>query len=226
MVSLYTADISDIAQPVKKEKKTKAKKNDPKIDTPPTPVSEQADDSTPLQVPPKTKKPATEKQLAALAKAQETRKRKRDEKHAEEQAAVAAQKEEDEKYLALEEVKALKKAAANEKRKQARLQKKNTPTQSETSETTSQEIDEAVAELKPAKKTKQVRPPAWFKQFVNNVKQEEAEAAPIKRAKTVVAKEVNKIANEKWQDGFVRDQVQNETSRHESSMYSMIFGRR
>jgi len=32
MVSLYSADISDIAQPVKKEKKTKAKKNAPKKD--------------------------------------------------------------------------------------------------------------------------------------------------------------------------------------------------
>lgn len=238
MVSLYTADISDIAQPVKKEKKSRSKKNAPKIDTTPeaTPVKE---DNTAervtvgkedVSVPPKTKKPPTEKQLAALAKAQETRKRKRDEKLAEEQAAIAAQKEEDDKRIALEEAKAAKKAAAAERRKQARLAKKNTPPPSEMSETvsvtTSQAVDDAVAELKPAKKQKQVRPPAWFKQFVNSVKQEEAEAAPIKRAKTIVAKEVNKIANEKWQDGFVRDQVQNETSRHESSMYAMIFGKR
>ena len=224
MVSLYSADISDIAQPVKKEKKIRAKKNAPKIDDTPaaSPIAE-ATETEPVPLPLKTKKPPTEKQLAALAKAQETRKRKRDEKLAEEAAAVEAQKQEDEKRLAIEEAQLQKKAAANERRKLARLAKKNTPPPSEASDTTSNAIDVAVEELKPKK---QVRPPAWFKQFVNNVKQEEAEAAPIKRAKTTVTKEVNKIANEKWQDGHVRDQVQDETSRHQQSMYSMIFGKR
>lgn len=221
MVSLYSADISDIAQPVKKEKKIRAKKNVPKIDDTPAASPIATTEIEPVPVP--LKKAATEKQLAALAKAQETRKRKRDEKLAQEAAAVEAQKQEDEKRLAIEEAQLQKKAAANERRKLARLAKKNTPPPSEASDTTSNAIDVAVAELKPKK---QVRPPAWFKQFVNNVKQEEAEAAPIKRAKTTVTKEINKIANEKWQDGHVRDQVQDETSRHQQNMYAMIFGKR
>jgi hypothetical protein len=223
MVSLYSADISDIAQPVKKEKKIRAKKNAPKIDdTPTTPEKEIDIGREPVSVPPKEKKPATEKQLAALAKAQETRKRKRDEKLAEDEAKRNAEKQAEDERIAAEEAKAVKKAEANERRKQARLAKKNTPPPSEVSDTTSHAIDDAVEELKTKK---QVRPPAWFKQFVNNVKQGQEEAAPVKRAKTEVTKEVNQIANAKWQDGAVRDQVQNATSRHEANMYKMIFGK-
>jgi len=227
MVSLYSADISDIAKPVKKEKKIATKKNDPKETT--QPETDQGQVSMP---PPKQR---TEKQIAALARAQETRKRKQAEKLAAKEQQEAAEKEAAEKALNDEKEKEAKKLAQKEKRRLAREAKKNKIDDSVTSdktlvpsETTSEIIDQAIQELEPPRKRQKKKdaPPSWFLQYVKGVKQEEAQHAEVKKPKKVIEREARTHAQEQWQDGFVRDRVQNENERHLSSMYSMIFGSR
>jgi len=143
---------------------------------------------------PPPKKPLSEKQIAALAKAQETRKRKREEKLAEEAIKLAAKKAQADKQKIVEEQKAAKKALANERRKQARLAKKGgvtgvdgstykPSTPSETSSETSLEktIDKEVDAL-----TKENKPPAWFKEFVKSVKHELSASTPSQIKKSIL----------------------------------------
>lgn len=226
MVSLYSADISDIAVPVKKEKKIRSKKNVPQT-PPPSENNDTPDGSSNEQVPvpSKPKKQATEKQLAALAKAQETRKRKREEKLAEEAKQLQDQKDQEAKVVKEEEEKQAKKEAAKEKRRLLREAKKATPSLAGT-ETTTDIIEKAVEEVTKTKRRKIDSPPSWFKNYVNSVKMEEATQEPVPRPKKEIKKEAHAQAESKWQDGFVRDNVQNETDRHMAKMYSMIFGTR
>lgn len=222
MVSLYSADISDIAKPVKEVKKIRAKKNVPKIE--PTPETD-AEEPTPekVSVPPKQR---SEKQIAALARAQESRKRKQEEKLAAKQKEEADAKAAEETALAAAAEKEAKKEATKEKRRLAREAKKGSEATPSVA-TTTDVIEEALEELQPKKRQKKAEtPPAWFKQYVNGVKQEEAMHAEVKKPRKEITKEANQHAQSQWKDGFVRDRVQNENDRHLSSMYSMIFGKR
>lgn len=229
MPSLYSVDISDLAVPVKKEKKSRAKKSNPETE------SNVSEEQMPV---PKQKKPATEKQLAALAKAQETRKRKREEKlqAAAEQAKTLEQ--ETAKVAAEEEAKALKKQAANEKRRLAREKKKELSTSGsvgkpESVSSLDKELNAAVDALLPPKRQKKEKkqrdesePPVWFKSFVKGFKREEEKLGTTKRPSKTVNEEAEVHAQEKWKDGLVRDRVRNEVDGHMNRMFNMIFSNR
>lgn len=209
-MTLYSADVLDLAKPV--PKKGKGKKNIEKIEevteTVPVPEPEV------VEVTPSKKQP-TEKQLAALAKAQESRKRKREEIEKVKQDFIAAEKQKEEK-----------KAETKEKRKTKKIQKLLTPPPS-----LDEEIDQAVKEFTTAPKVSKIKnddePPSWFKQYVSGVKREEAKISHEKKPKKQIQQEAVEVAQKNWSDSFTRDRVRNEVDGHMSRMYQMMFnGRR
>jgi hypothetical protein len=204
-MTLYSADVLDIAKPV--PKKGKGKKNVEKEK-----LVEEVEPEV-VEVAP-TKKQPTEKQLAALAKAQESRKRKREEAEKVKQELLDAEKQKEEK-----------KQEVKEKRKAKKIQKLVTPPPS-----LDEEIDRAVEELhvKPAKPNKDdTEPPSWFKQYVSGVKKEEAKISREKKPKKQIQQEAVEVAQKNWNDSFTRDRVRNEVDGHMSRMYQMMFaGRR
>lgn len=221
-MTLYSADVFDLAKPV--PKKGKGKKIEPVPATELTGSATVPEPTAPaLEKPVKEKKPATEKQLAALAKAQESRKRKREEAEQAKLTALEVQKaaataEEEKKRLA-----ELKKLAAKEKR----LAKKQTPTPAESLD---EEIDSAVKEIVPVPKKQKVvdenDPPAWFKQYVAGVKKEEDKISTAKKPKKQIQKEAVEVAQKNWNDEFTRHRVRNEVDGHMSRMYQMMFAGR
>lgn len=210
-MTLYSADVLDIAKPV--PKKGKGKKNVEKaVEQVPEPTAPEAEV---VEVKPPKKAP-TEKQLAALAKAQESRKRKREEAEKAKQDLIDAEKQKEEK-----------KTVMKEKRKAKKIQKLATPPPS-----LDEEIDRAVEELtekeKPVvKKNDDNEPPSWFKQYVSGVKREEAKISREKKPKKQIQQEAVEVAQKNWADSFTRDRVRNEVDGHMSRMYQMMFaGRR
>lgn len=207
-MTLYSADVLDIAKPV--PKKGKGKKNVEKLEVEPIAVVEPEVVET---APPK--KQPTEKQLAALAKAQESRKRKREEAEKAKQDLIDAEKLKEEK-----------KTEVKEKRKAKKIQKLITPPPS-----LDEEIDRAVEELtvKPPRPSQRDdnEPPSWFKQYVSGVKKEEAKISREKKPKKQIQQEAVEVAQKNWSDSFTRDRVRNEVDGHMSRMYQMMFaGRR
>ena len=204
----------------------------------------------------KEKKPATEKQLAALAKAQETRKRKREEA---DQAKKAADEEIENKKKEIEAKEAElveKKRLQAEKRAAKKLEKmqvEEVKVPDQDLETVKKEFEKvekkrAAYEKRRTNKVKKAastetgsigeavdeavnemkagEPPIWFKQFVDGVKKEEVATVP-KKAKKEFKEETHKAASSSWNDGLTRDSIQHEVDNHLSKMYSMIFaGRR
>lgn len=205
-MTLYSADVLDIAKPV--PKKGKGKKN---VEKTVEPVNEPVPEPEVVEVAP-TKKQPTEKQLAALAKAQESRKRKREEAEKVKQELFDAEKQKEEK-----------KQEVKEKRKAKKIQKLATPPPS-----LDEEIDRAVEELtvKPSSRDNG-EPPLWFKQYVSGVKKEEAKISREKKPKKQIQQEAVEVAQKNWNDSFTRDRVRNEVDGHMSRMYQMMFaGRR
>lgn len=208
-MTLYSADVLDIAKPV--PKKGKGKKNVEKNEV--EPVATKVIEPEVIETVPPKKQP-TEKQLAALAKAQETRKRKREEAEKAKQDLIDAEKEKEQK-----------KAEQKEKRKAKKIQKLVTPPPS-----LDEEIDRAVEELTAnpsSSKRDENEPPSWFKQYVSGVKKEEAKIAREKKPKKQIQQEAVEVAQKNWSDSFTRDRVRNEVDGHMSRMYQMMFaGRR
>lgn len=205
-MTLYSADVLDIAKPV--PKKGKGKKN---VEKTVEPVNEPVPEPEVVEVAP-TKKQPTEKQLAALAKAQESRKRKREEAEKVKQELLDAENQKEEK-----------KQEVKEKRKAKKIQKLATPPPS-----LDEEIDRAVEELtvKPSSRDNG-EPPLWFKQYVSGVKKEEAKISREKKPKKQIQQEAVEVAQKNWNDSFTRDRVRNEVDGHMSRMYQMMFaGRR
>jgi hypothetical protein len=222
-MTLYSADVFDLAKPVAKKGKGK-KVAEPVAVEVPEPGA--APDVEPKVKPVKEKKPPTEKQLAALVKAQESRKRKREEAEQAKLTALEVQKA----ALAAEEEKKrvaeLKKLAAKEKRL-AKKQQQQVPTPAESLD---EEIDDAVKELvhvpKKQKVTDENEPPAWFKQYVAGVKKEEDKISTEKKPKKQIQKEAVEVAQKNWNDEFTRHRVRNEVDGHMSRMYQMMFAGR
>lgn len=171
----------------------------------------------------KEKKPRTEKQVAAFAKAQETRKRKREEadrlkqeeidEKAEELANAAKQLEEAEE----------KRRVANEKRRLAREAKK-----------LEEKVDEAPPPLVLPKSTpppvevkavpvESGEAPNWFKKYVENVKQNENGVSGARKAQKVVKQEAREFADQKWSQPTVRAQMAKTVDSHLDRMYKEIF---
>jgi hypothetical protein len=106
-----------------------------------------------------------------------------------------------------------KKRLAYEKRVANKKKKASKPTDLD------EALDEAMGEIKS-------EPPVWFRQFVDGVKNEEVKVVP-KNAKKDFKKETVETASSSWNDGLTRDCIQNEVDNHLSKMYNMIFaGRR
>lgn len=179
---------------------------------------------------PKAKKPRTEKQIAAFEKAKETRKRKREaETLARESEIKDKEKELDEVNKKLEEAQE-KKRIANEKRKQARLAKK-------------EEVVAVVEEKEPEPvKLKPIAvapapepvpvpvpvanndtPPAWLTKFIQNVKQHENGVGTVKKPQKVIRQEAQDMADERWAQPKVREQVNKNVDNHMDRLYNQIF---
>lgn len=174
----------------------------------------------------KTKKPPTEKQLAALAKATATRKRKREE--AQQQAITEKQQELDDKKEELDAAME-KKRIANEKRKAARLAKKNQEEQvvkEEPVPVVKEVIKEVIKEV-PVAKVETTNsgdtPPNWFRKFAENIVQHKNEVSDVKKPQKAVKMEARELADEKWAQPKVREQVSRNMESHYDKMYSQIF---
>lgn len=216
-MTLYAADVMDLAKPVE-TKKSRGKK---KAELPTPPVSEPEEVKTETKQE-KPKRELTEKQKAAFEKARETRKRKREEALATKQAEEEEIKKKQDEIAAKEAEIAAKKEAAKEKRRLAREAKKNA--------TVDEQIDQEVAKVtkKPriSKSTNTDHtPPAWFQKYVEGVKKEQARHEKEKKPVKQIQQEASQVAQTKWDDGFVRDRLRNEVDGHMNRMYSMIFSR-
>lgn len=211
-MTLYAANLMDLAKPVEKKKK------EPKEKVKSEPVEKPVEEKN-------------EKRAAALLKAQETRKRKREEKELAKKAEQEAITAKEQEIKAKEEEIARKKEEAKEKRRLKREEKQKaqeaTPPASEESVSVAES-----SEPKPKKVRKQkvprdeTQPPAWFQKYVEGVKHEEAKQAQVKVSKKQVEQEARTAAAEQWSDGLTRDRVQNEVDGHMSRMYGMIFHNR
>ncbi len=227
-MTLYAADVMDIAKPVEKKQR---KKKEPL--TPPPSETEHPTQSAPK----KEKKPMTEAQKAALEKAKEARLKKKQEKEEAAKVAAAA-KAAEEAIASKQEQEALaKKEAAKEKRRLARQKRKADQMLANEIDTAVKEVSKraestsevSVPQAPPAKvkKPRKVRnpdePPTWFSKYIEGVKREQSvgEKKPVKQ----IQQEAQEVAKAKWDNGMVRDRLQNEVDSHMNRMYSMIFGR-
>jgi len=69
-------------------------------------------------------------------------------------------------------------------------------------------------------------PPLWFKKYMEGVSKEKAALKEEKVPAKTVKKEAEEAAQKSWDDGLTRDRVTNEVDNHMNRMYSMIFSRR
>lgn len=196
----------------------------------PKPIAEKTDK---LPAEPKVKKEMTEKQKAALLKAQETRRLKKEaaEKEKLEQEELARKLQEaalkkPRKKVKVEEVKVEEAAPVEEKPKKQKKVKVAAPTPEPTPEPAPEPAPEP-KKRKRESKPKSNDPPEWFKKYVEGVQKEKAAAGGdvSKKQETIIKNEALKVAQKSWDSGFTRDRVQNEVDSHMNRMYSMIFSR-
>jgi len=207
-MALYAADIESLAKPVKKVgKKRKAEE------------ASVLQEETPAVTPePPTKKPPTEKQLAARAKFAENRKKKLEE--------TAAEKLRLETEVAEKQKEIEAKEAAIAEKKKARAEKRKASKEIDTA------VEEALTEEPKPKKVKRVLkrdesvPPVWFEKFVESAKLEESKIAADKKPAKVVKEEAKVAAQAQWSDGYTRDRVNQQVDNHMSKLYGMIFARK
>lgn len=229
---LYSADLLQVSKPVKRKRVDKpisppstesepSEKADDEVKPAPrkravkketVKPEETVEESKPVEPEPvpevKPKKPRTEKQLAALEKAKEARRLKKE----------AADKEKAEKAAQAElanKLKAEKKEQAKQRRRELQALKK-------------QELVSSEPLPKPKVTVKQNKsdPPQWFKKYVEGVKQEQTKLNGDKKPVKQVRQEAGEEAETKWKDNHTRDRVTHEVDSHMNRMYGMIFGAR
>lgn len=218
-MTLYSADVMDMAKPVKKTHK-RTKVNPPEEQGPPK-AEPLGVPSEPVEIKTKEPKQRTEKQIAALAKAQETRKRKREEALKAKADAEAEIQRKEQEIKAKDEAMLAKKEEAKEKRRLARLAKKE--------KTMEEEVDKVLAEKNPkvnAETQTDTKPPVWFQKYVEGVKSEQVRQSLEKVPKKKLIEESRIAAHQSWGNGLTRDRVRNEVDNHMGRMYSMIFSGR
>ena len=230
-MTLYSADVLDLAKPVSAAAK-KGKKGAKAAEEPTVSATVAEEPTVEVKVEEKPKRIPTEKQLAALARAQETRKRKREEAEAAAAESARLEAEHLEQERAKEEALIAKKEAMKLKRKLARDSKKqmSTPPATESSVgSVEEEIEAGIREPVSKKVATETADgaPTWFKQYVAGVKKEEAKVSKEKKPQRQIKQEAMDVAEHQWNDGFTRDRVRNEVDNHMSRMYQMMFsGRR
>lgn len=234
-MTLYKADFLELhGEAVKAVKPTKGKKKKESVEV--ENVEPERATTGGKQIPEPVKKPKTEKQLAALERARENRKRKREEKEAAELNAV----EEAKKAVEAKEAElARKKAEQKEKRRLKKESKTKEPTPS--TDGISEAIDsmagvcgneepcEKEVKVRKPKKAKVVQeaidePPAWFKKYIEGHEMEKNSLSKEKKPVQVIKKESKQVASDAWADDMTRDRVNQERDNHMSRMYSSIFG--
>ncbi len=149
-MTLYEFDIADLAKPVE-TKKRKSKKNAVEV----AKVEETVE-----TVEPPAKKPRTEKQIAALEKAKETRRLKKEQIENDKKAIQDEIANKEAELLAKQEALALKKEAQKEKRRLAR-EAKNSASETSLDKEVNVEVDKVV----PKQKNKSIAPP-WFTEHI------------------------------------------------------------
>lgn len=173
---------------------------------------------TPDDEMPPTKKPRTEKQVAALEKAKQARADKKAQVDAmatkqQEAAELARQQQanaEMEKQRKIEE-QLQKKELQKEKRRAARVAKK---------------VDSSVPDLISESSKEDVQPPAWFNKYIQGVKTEQSMIAKDHKPKKQIKIESNQAATDHWNEPLTRDRVTHEVDNHLNRMYSQIFAGR
>jgi hypothetical protein len=192
-----------------------------------------------VPTPEKPKKPRTEKQIAAFEKAKETRARKQEEKRKqEEQDLLAKQNELEEANRKLEELEE-KKRIANEKRKASREAKRkqqeeeppsvpNSPKPVKKKQKKEEEAksETTLVETEEVKKVDETVPPVWFKKYIEGMAQTQNQLEGTKKAQKVIREEAKTVADEKWAQPSVRQQVTKTVDSHMDKMYAQIFGGR
>ena len=212
MTQLYSANLEDLAKPIKKGGR-KRKVEEVPASPPPTEPSEPAEvesennfSAPPVEEVSPPKKQKSEKQLAALERARERR------RLAEEAARQAA----------LEAAKEAKREVAKEKRRLAREAK-----------LLDQGLEPVPEKGQVIKNTRsrpvyreEHEPPVWFKKYIETVKTEQSKLGPEKKAQKVIKEEAQQEAQVHWGDQPTRNRVTHEVDNHMNRMYSMIFGKR
>lgn len=223
-MTLYAADVMDLAKPIEKKKRGKA--------MPTPPASEPSESSEPVTKP---KRVMSEKQKEALAKGQEKRRQKKLEQQQEQQRLQEEIVKKEQELKEKEEAMKQKKEAQKEKRRLARLAKKEVSFQTKeepevkekvakrAASPISQEIEKQVKKVRV--KASSQDPPLWFQKYVEGVKREQSMSQEEKKPKKQIQQEAEQVAREKWDNGLVRDRLRNEVDSHMNRMYSMIFGR-
>jgi colicin import membrane protein len=229
MTQLYSANLEELAKPIKKGGRKRKVEETAPASPPPTEVSEVSEPvpkETPVEIKPEpvetpvheppAKKPKSEKQLAALERARERRRLAKEEKERQEQEEAARQ-------AAIEAAKEAKREAAKEKRRLAREAKL-------LAETGLEPIPEKGQVIKNRRSRPVYRedhePPVWFKKYIETVKTEQAKLGTEKKAQKVIKEEAHQAAQEHWGDQPTRSRVTHEVDNHMNRMYSMIFGKR
>ncbi len=250
-MALYEAAILDLAQPVKPTiEKKQRKQTKPKripaaaqeVEAEPNPEADQPGSSFKCgneepaveNKPVKEKKPRTEKQIAAFARVQETRRLK---KEAAEQELADKQADLEATELAIEaqeEKIRARKIAAAEKRRLKRTavaadgvvpQAAKGSQEGKFDPVATLEANGAnvnVFEKRAAKKRKvspneksTEEPPTWFKSFVTTTERERAKINPAERKpQRQITEEAGALASAHWNDGLTRDRVQEEVNNH------------
>lgn len=216
---LYSADIMDMAVPVKSVKRGK-----------------KTQESTPDPEEPVVKKSRKRKAIVVQLpdqKEPEKIKKSRAKKVVEPVEKVEAVVEDVEK---VEEPRAKKRLSekqmvAIEKRKLANSLKKKIAEQEKTNPV--EEVKEEIASTPIEPKPKRIRvkkdpnvAPAWFEKFVENIQKEKNQFTETKVTAKQVKADAIEVAKKRWEDGLVRDRVNDEMNNHMGRMYKMIFSGR
>lgn len=210
-MTLYSANVMDVAKPIEKKKGKKVVKEV-------APVEEEV----PAPPPTPVKKELSEKQLAAI----ERRKAKKQEAMAARLAEEEEIRQKEAEIQAKEEEIHRKKELQKEKRRLAREAKLKSQEASPPTSDVSVTSQEEVKQPRKRKEREEGEPPAWFQKYIAGVKSEEAKQSTGKIPKKEVLQEAKQAAQEQWNDGLTRDRVQNEVDAHMSRMYGMIFNNR
>lgn len=223
-MTLYSADVTKLAKPVKKMQ-TAHKKLLSKTTKMPEPETHQVE----VQLPKKLKKVAVKKTIGKKVKAPKKVVEQEEDEQEEDE-------EEEEKGEEVEKVKPPPKKRA---RKVPVPELTPEPSPQSSPEPVKKKRVRKVAAPQPAsepspeppkkrvrKQTPKGEPPQWFQKYVEGVKKEEAvqkvEKVPAKQVKI----EAQQAAQKSWDDGLTRDRVSNEVDNHMNRMYGMIFAKR
>jgi hypothetical protein len=219
-MTLYSADISKLAKPVKKlqeaHKKLAARKK-----REPEPETEQVE----VELKPKKRKAPPKKVTKKTKKAPVE---ESEEEEEEEEEPVPKKKKVAKKALPTpepteeEEPKPKKRVKKTSEEPKKRVKVLESSPLDCTPEPPKKRVRKP-KQIEPVKEN--LEPPQWFNKYVEGVKKEEAiqktEKVPAKQVK----QEAQEVAQKSWNDGLTRDRVSNEVDSHMNRMYSMIFKR-